>query len=740
MDQRRNVRAGRNGSSPRKSATSGIVRHESHLRKSGVNRPGIEPASAWWEASNLTAQSSRPPDRVECQWQISRSWPVQRQGSALLYGPRAPVMCLFATRVNKRLVQAAPPPPPPHYCSTSDLPRICGASREQSDLWKPAPRHAANTRREKDGAKQSQGGAASHNVTPTVNDIVRPTKTSILQITNKLKEQRLHCTTPYTKQHYTDTNTTQTQTSNTRRTPHENNRRASVSGEDGGVRVQGQRGKFTRRVTFLNAALPRWNLAPCSEQKARDETKQACRGMRNELNPGERLCFRSLQITFCSLRTAMKTIGERSGFPADFVPLGHGSPVCQDGSSVRRRTLVARSCVELRDLALNNEVLRADEERRREWSRAGMKGRRKREISQKTRQSAASDPAGDEPGSPWWEAVVPTLQGQVHLLIEDAHLIYSRQNAFRDCELASFGDFFYKRSTVAEVLHFTDRVLSMPVRQAVTTYSIENYSASIGSNHSLDYLFKKTSSSNNLSCKVEWREIRTALDIEDLRADEDEISAGMNGREKWEIPEKTRRQAASSGTIPTDANPGATPSGIEPAYTMIGVRVAPERAWGWMSPASRAFCLLLVFFPVLLGETRFHFTNNLPPETCCMAVLQTALWWFLSTVQVLLSTDTGDNITRDQRPVAPTRKVLNLREVLPLLHFSVQNREEENWSMLRTSPTQSTEWRHLSAKCWATVNQRLLSLFVSLYPSQQGSIRCLLVANRTQGSFPSKES
>ncbi|KAJ8871224.1 hypothetical protein PR048_027530 [Dryococelus australis] len=42
------------------------------------------------------------------------------------------------------------------------------------------------------------------------------------------------------------------------------------------------------------------------------------------------------------------------------------------------------------------------------------------------------------------------------------------------------------------------------------------------------------------------------------------ISAGMQGRGKWEIPEKTRRPAASSGTIPTYENPGVTRPEIEP--------------------------------------------------------------------------------------------------------------------------------------------------------------------------------
>ncbi|KAJ8874417.1 hypothetical protein PR048_025266 [Dryococelus australis] len=40
-------------------------------------------------------------------------------------------------------------------------------------------------------------------------------------------------------------------------------------------------------------------------------------------------------------------------------------------------------------------------------------------------------------------------------------------------------------------------------------------------------------------------------------------SAGMQGHGKGEIPEKTCRPAASSNTIPTCENPGATPPGID---------------------------------------------------------------------------------------------------------------------------------------------------------------------------------
>ncbi|KAJ8889783.1 hypothetical protein PR048_009286 [Dryococelus australis] len=39
--------------------TSGIVWHDSHLRKFGVNRPDIEPGSPWWEASMVTLLASQ---------------------------------------------------------------------------------------------------------------------------------------------------------------------------------------------------------------------------------------------------------------------------------------------------------------------------------------------------------------------------------------------------------------------------------------------------------------------------------------------------------------------------------------------------------------------------------------------------------------------------------------------------------------------------------------------------------
>ncbi|KAJ8877777.1 hypothetical protein PR048_022233 [Dryococelus australis] len=65
-------------------------------------------------------------------------------------------------------------------------------------------------------------------------------------------------------------------------------------------------------------------------------------------------------------------------------------------------------------------------------------------------------------------------------------------------------------------------------------------------------------------------EIWTALNIEVLTPDVGEASAGMQGRVKREIPEKTRQLPASPGTIPTCKNSGAIPPAIEPGSPWWG--------------------------------------------------------------------------------------------------------------------------------------------------------------------------
>ncbi|KAJ8873837.1 hypothetical protein PR048_024673 [Dryococelus australis] len=77
------------------------------------------------------------------------------------------------------------------------------------------------------------------------------------------------------------------------------------------------------------------------------------------------------------------------------------------------------------------------------------------------------------------------------------------------------------------------------------------------------------------------------LTIEILRADEGEMrlarsSAGMKGRGKREIPEKTCRTAASSGAILTCEDSGAIPPGMEPGSPSC----TGKRDWGMIGKES----------------------------------------------------------------------------------------------------------------------------------------------------------
>ncbi|KAJ8870798.1 hypothetical protein PR048_027097 [Dryococelus australis] len=88
-------------------------------------------------------------------------------------------------------------------------------------------------------------------------------------------------------------------------------------------------------------------------------------------------------------------------------------------------------------------------------------------------------------------------------------------------------------------------------------------------------------SDDELSVRVSVARIAPSLldlgrAIEVLRPDEGRArcvwrGAGMQGRVKREISKKTRRPAASSVTIPTCENPGATPPGFEPGWEKIRI-------------------------------------------------------------------------------------------------------------------------------------------------------------------------
>ncbi|KAJ8885671.1 hypothetical protein PR048_011869 [Dryococelus australis] len=69
-------------------------------------------------------------------------------------------------------------------------------------------------------------------------------------------------------------------------------------------------------------------------------------------------------------------------------------------------------------------------------------------------------------------------------------------------------------------------------------------------------------------------ETSTALNIELLRADDGEVSPGIKGREKREIPKTTRRPSASPSTIPTFGNQEWPGRGLNP--DSLGGRRAVE--------------------------------------------------------------------------------------------------------------------------------------------------------------------
>ncbi|KAJ8877964.1 hypothetical protein PR048_022427 [Dryococelus australis] len=88
------VRGEGNGRSRENPLISGIVRHDSQLRRSGVSRPGIEPGSPWWEASELTTRPPRHP-LYKCDYALKLQW-------TQLFSVETPPRLKFQMRVHSR--------------------------------------------------------------------------------------------------------------------------------------------------------------------------------------------------------------------------------------------------------------------------------------------------------------------------------------------------------------------------------------------------------------------------------------------------------------------------------------------------------------------------------------------------------------------------------------------------------------------------------------------------------------
>ncbi|KAJ8893195.1 hypothetical protein PR048_005780 [Dryococelus australis] len=92
-------------------------------------------------------------------------------------------------------------------------------------------------------------------------------------------------------------------------------------------------------------------------------------------------------------------------------------------------------------------------------------------------------------------------------------------------------------------------------------------------------------------------EIWATLNIEVLRASEGDVSCvrssfGMQERGKQDVPEKTRRPTASSGTIPTCENPGCDPTRNRTRFALVGgeqsYHLTITRVWFWKAEEAGA--------------------------------------------------------------------------------------------------------------------------------------------------------
>ncbi|KAJ8869039.1 hypothetical protein PR048_030590 [Dryococelus australis] len=116
------------GGDPRENPpTNGIVRHDSHMRKSGVTRPGIEPGSPWWETTRPFSSATVPPPPTEIITQISAT-PVadnQPMMDVLEHSNARPVWC---GPIEERCLPAN------HRHSVSELPNSDWPSQPPIDI------------------------------------------------------------------------------------------------------------------------------------------------------------------------------------------------------------------------------------------------------------------------------------------------------------------------------------------------------------------------------------------------------------------------------------------------------------------------------------------------------------------------------------------------------------------------------------------------------------------------------
>ncbi|KAJ8890656.1 hypothetical protein PR048_010165 [Dryococelus australis] len=115
-EQRQNARAETGDTRENRPTRDSIVRHDSHLPKSGSDPVGIEPASPWWEASRLTNHSS------------------EQQGSPL---PRSAINRPLSLSLSLCIIREA-------THGVDDRPSFLQRTSEAGHASRPQPRHATD--------------------------------------------------------------------------------------------------------------------------------------------------------------------------------------------------------------------------------------------------------------------------------------------------------------------------------------------------------------------------------------------------------------------------------------------------------------------------------------------------------------------------------------------------------------------------------------------------------------------
>ncbi|KAJ8895035.1 hypothetical protein PR048_000359 [Dryococelus australis] len=543
----RNEEARKKGVPRENPPTNGIVRHDSHMRKSGVTRPGIEPGSPWWEASRLTAQP--PLVFVDGESREVREWNGGSAGRGALFVPAPGRSTLAPAQVR------------------GDSAGATGKKKVLSEVVQSKLSSSAAGSR---GAVSAKQGKLTRR---------RPSGDGF-QVTSRARHQRDWSSPPSTVERTfclaIEGRVTQL---------------AAIAPPPSGAPVH-----------FASVPLLRYSLFAVSSHFFFNET----------------LYHKSWAAVARALASHLGDPGSISGGPAPGfsargnhagrcrLPAGfsRGTPVSPALAFQRRsllrsqftscpgmtgtygpkavgalqerprhehqlsRRLYAQSTELACSLAADNAPLR-DFQRRlyhhfmtprrgRSFATAGM--------TQPTKQEREARPTcvtTAEEGSPWPEEVSPDVRGQTRRRGQpcrrEQRLSAAAERAPQFVVVTSLPDPPTFISSPASALILTaigrDRNISrvhLRTRQASNTCTLKLTSQRWPSVTGLEIVRAR-----------QWvsEESWTALNVEVLRADEVWSSAGMRGRGKREIPEKTRRPTALSGTIPTREKFRSNPAG-----------------------------------------------------------------------------------------------------------------------------------------------------------------------------------